>query len=1351
MVRLKVSREVAVLRSRRSRERQEAHRQLVAALVSYLRVEQEPDAMRALAQLPEAANDRDAVAAAQTAYREVVGNHPVPFRTRAPLNLGLYLAAHSPIEASAMLEQVVETAPEEYTAEASLWLGVVLADLGQTDRAATAYQVSIQTGHAHYAPRAMVNLGKLHFEQGNIAAAQSAFEQAISSEHPEHANSARLNLAGVLVHEGDLDGARAIYQWAVEAGDPRLAPVAAENLRRLDAAGERDTRQQARDVLAQLIIVPSWYQTREILHRHAALLDDVEGLLREVMRSVTETEDPGQQLPDDVGKFLALLDRCREVGIDRAVAELSGLDDDVPVEIRLLMLQAAEAGERLGQDAGQRSLDDALAACDQLLERPAWNELRPSAQLECLMRLAKVRVRLFAHTQDAQHLDRAADLLAQAPALALREELDPAPYAERHSDFLRLRRAARTLPALQRFVDAIATGDAGVVIEECPELLDEHTLDLLSSVLEMPELGLNSQETKEGLRAGIETLRLCRRVGVDTTLATVGPAGQRLLELLGGLNTTVEGIRRHLNEHPELLSDAADLLLQRLVDAGGDRVAQGRFGEAELAEVREIQVLLRRCREVGVDAGIEDVTMTRLRAQYGSRSELATRAMAELLGAGSPEAARAVVEQHRDVLLDDATDKTLTAMLDEAERRTDAPRATFIRDLRRSLRRHRIFGPDETAAQEAVVDLLALDDQPEATLRHLLREHPALLLPVADEFLVELPNSLGEEIRRDLFETIEARRSLLRACREVGVEAALAAAWDEGQLLTRVLRATFREALELTIQVQEGEAGKLDKAGQLWDEILRHPLPAGRARPLIVTEQHAIFNLVAHRQTGVAEAIDAAVAGFDEAVSRTAPDAPELSRRLQFLAEALVDRYERRGRADDLRAADSTLERIARLLPPDAARSTDHRNLLAKTLLRRYSRFGASSDLDRAIILWEEAAETAPDSEQQTIMLSNLSNALARRFHRDGRIDDLDRAIAMTAELTKRQSGDPQSRARVLANHGTNLLSRYSVTHDPPDLDDAVAALQQATDSAAPGSPDRARYLTALGNALAVRADDAKHRGDADQSIRVLEAAVSATPPGSFEQANRLNNLGAGYLHRYGLTHRRRDLDRAVAAFEGSVKATPADEPGYAWRITNLAGALAYRYSRRPNDQDLRRAVTLFREGSTRSLVGNVKAALQAAVRWGDWAEERSSWKEAAEAYSLGLEATQRLFRTQLVRSQKEAWLREARELFPMAASALLRGGDVPAAVTALERGRAMLLSEALERNRGELHRLAELGHGALRRRYLQAVRRLNDLEAVVTAQQTTPESGWQALEGRTAHEELDAVIAEIRQVPGHT
>lgn len=135
-------------------------------------------------------------------------------------------------------------------------------------------------------------------------------------------------------------------------------------------------------------------------------------------------------------------------------------------------------------------------------------------------------------------------------------------------------------------------------------------------------------------------------------------------------------------------------------------------------------------------------------------------------------------------------------------------------------------------------------------------------------------------------------------------------------------------------------------------------------------------------------------------------------------------------------------------------------------------------------------------------------------------------------------------------------------------------------------------------------------------------------------------------------------------------------------------------------DKSDRQLVHLRRRAATIGLTGDVRWALSASHTWGSWARRRDRREETVEAYGLALAAARRYVQVQLVRRSTEAALRQLRAVHVDAAEGLTRGGRPAAAATALDQGRAVLLTQRLELDRVDLDRLAEVGRGDLVERF---------------------------------------------------
>ena len=178
---------------------------------------------------------------------------------------------------------------------------------------------------------------------------------------------------------------------------------------------------------------------------------------------------------------------------------------------------------------------------------------------------------------------------------------------------------------------------------------------------------------------------------------------------------------------------------------------------------------------------------------------------------------------------------------------------------------------------------------------------------------------------------------------------------------------------------------------------------------------------------------------------------------------------------------------------------------------------------------------------------------------------------------------------------------------------------------------------------------------------------------------------------------------------------TPPGSPDLPGRLNNLATGLRARHEVNGAPGDLQRAVETYRASCLRGLETHTEIALAAAGNWGDWASQRRSWPEATEAYGHGLRAAAQLYRFQPLRRHKQTWLRAAEGLAARAAYAWVITGGAKQAVAAQEWGRALLFSEALQREHANLEDL-DARAPLLAGRYRELVQRLALLEGAELA-----------------------------------
>jgi len=349
----------------------------------------------------------------------------------------------------------------------------------------------------------------------------------------------------------------------------------------------------------------------------------------------------------------------------------------------------------------------------------------------------------------------------------------------------------------------------------------------------------------------------------------------------------------------------------------------------------------------------------------------------------------------------------------------------------------------------------------------------------------------------------------------------------------------------------------------------------------------------------------------------------------------------------------------------------------------------------------------------------------------------------------ERTDPDSPDLPALLNSLGNGLRARYARSGSLDDLEEAICVSQQAVERTAPDSPDMHTYLNNLGNGLSDRYARSGSLDDLEQAIRVRRQALERTDPDSPDMHTCLNNLGIGLRDRYARTGSLDDLEQAIRVYRQAVERTDPDSPERPSYLNNLGAGLRDRYARSGSLDDLEEAIRAYEGACRDGLDVALEAGLISARNWGNWALERRAWAEAVRAYGYGMEAIERLYRAQLTRRAKESWLRAAQGIPARAAYALARSGDVKEAAVALERGRARLLAEVLERDRADLDALeqAHPAHGAGYRRAAARVAALSRQELRATAQ---PPGFDLAAEMRAARAELDAAVEGIRVLPGY-
>jgi CHAT domain-containing protein len=428
-----------------------------------------------------------------------------------------------------------------------------------------------------------------------------------------------------------------------------------------------------------------------------------------------------------------------------------------------------------------------------------------------------------------------------------------------------------------------------------------------------------------------------------------------------------------------------------------------------------------------------------------------------------------------------------------------------------------------------------------------------------------------------------------------------------------------------------------------------------------------------------------------------------------------------------------------------------HLNILAAGLLATYGNNGGDALLGEALHACERSIALTPEnSPDLPLHLNNFAEGLHYRYLSTGNLADLTEAVNLWRRAEGILPADSPERPRMLHNLGKGLFAQYLRGEDPGILNAAIDLFDQAERLVPDKTALRGIILNALAAGVQARYEAAGSLDDLQRAIAAWEEALTLTPPDDASRPLRLDSLGVGLRTRFAALRDAADLDRAVDYLIEAVRLRPEGSPGRPGSFNNLANALGDRFTAFGEPADREAAEVSWRAASQSGLKSHPEAALAATRNWGNFEAAHGDWKAAAEAYSLGAEAVEHLFRVQLLREDKESWLHDARGLHQHGAYALARAGDASAAVTLLEKGRARLLADALERNRVHLERLPELGYVDLYERYKAAALRISAGERWEITEKQSAEAAPGIADLRDAHMQLDGAIEAIQQIAGY-
>lgn len=497
---------------------------------------------------------------------------------------------------------------------------------------------------------------------------------------------------------------------------------------------------------------------------------------------------------------------------------------------------------------------------------------------------------------------------------------------------------------------------------------------------------------------------------------------------------------------------------------------------------------------------------------------------------------------------------------------------------------------------------------------------------------------------------------------------------------------------------------------------------------------------------GDVDDLTSAIAELRMAADTVTPDDPDATGVVSNLVSLLREHAEHTSdRSTTASSLDEAIERGLAVPTGSDAISLTVTAVTAESLLRRSTATGDEADLDRALDLcWSATDRGRARSGAHGGVYNALGGALRARYWRDGDPADLTQSAAayrIACELA------PQ--AGYLGNLGSTLRVIHGVTGDPGALAEAVATLTDAVARAEHDRSERGLSLMNLGLGLLSRFHADADPADLAEGIARLRAA--AEDPDAAPDVRRWSrvNLGGALLDRIGeddTEDAAHALDEAITVLRGE----SANGPFIPRAALLLGSALRLRSERNRDPAAAREGRRQLREAAERGLDTDIEAAVAAASALTEWMLVRRSWGSACDAARLAIEAKERALAAQFGEGGREHWLRLSADVTASAAYTLARAGRLDEAVDTIEHGRARVLAEALDLDRADLDRLAELGHPELHRRFRAAARRASASARAASADASLRALSTSAETVHSARQQLDEVVAEIRTIPGY-
>ena len=619
--------------------------------------------------------------------------------------------------------------------------------------------------------------------------------------------------------------------------------------------------------------------------------------------------------------------------------------------------------------------------------------------------------------------------------------------------------------------------------------------------------------------------------------------------------------------------------------------------------------------------------------------------------------------------------------------------------------------------------------------------------------MINLANAYSDRVRGDRINNIETAIDIYEQALSVITREKMPVIWAHSMMNL----ASIRRQRILGDRVQSIDVS-ISEYQLALQELAPNATPQGWGAAMNGLANAYYFRLKGDRAQNIEDAIEC----YEQALQvRTIDTVPsDWAQSMSNLATAYFSRL-RGDHAQNIESAIDSYQQVLRVRTvdsvPDAWAETTNNLAFAYSNRIRGVR---SRNIENAISLYEQVLqirtrEVSPREWAET--MSNLATAYAMSVHGDRtqHIEDAIAAYRQSLQVIAREVM-PVKWATVMNNLANVYRSRIKGKRSQniaEAIDVYKQSLQVRTREAMPNE-----WAETMNNLAATYAESSEDdvAQNIENAIKAYQQSLQVRTREAMpnEWAETMNNLAATYSKRVRGSCAQ-NIEDAIHVCNQALEVLTRENTPINWAGATLN--LGFAYSKRVNgerEQNIKEAISACERAldifQPERLPHNSRMA---ARLLGNLCAGNQQWKKACHAYTKAIQATEFLYRASLSRRNKESELSEANDLFRCAAYAQAKVGDYRAAAVIVERGRARMLSEALERQRVDIAELERLKPD-LFDRYQRAVEPVCHLEHEEIVSSFSPYMDYLRTEEQHLpngiHQALNAVISDIRQVPGY-